>query len=312
MAATFLVVTSAASGIAARVIDKIAASAKLVIIATDDASSLEKALAPWCKRLAFVTYDDEGAGVQLDRLLSIAGRVDGVFVNDHASAASFEPTEHGILPLAEKKIRGPFRLLQALLRRRVLGPGSRVVYSCSEAARGIEALGYAPPCLRADEDCFRAILTGAAFGALEGAEREKAAYAHLAATGALAVGALARRHPDVHFATVSPGLTRDSFDPRIAEATAATWAGRAFLLFMRVLFPLLVRLGSAHGRDVAAGYYARALTGDDWEYPSGAFVGHMPPKEVSGPLGNQADVPHGAVFADEAMQDSALAAVLRL
>lgn len=210
------------------------------------------------------------------------------------------------------KLREPTYVLDALLESGKLGDGSRVIYSGSETARGIKSMGYPVPSLTQDADHFIGLLTGSGYSkALSKSELDNAVYAHCSAIGALFIAAFARRRPEVYFAVVSPGLTPDSLNPHIARHLGDTWPGWLQLFGLRMVYPLMQRAGTAHGTEVAAKYYVDGLTADGgrWRYPSGAFVGHMPPTDVSGPQCNQVETPDGAFLADQALQDLAWAAV---
>ena len=182
--------------------------------------------------------------------------------------------------------------------------------SGSESARGIEGMGFPVPKL-GDAKRFDDLLTGKGYDDASGKDAlDMSVYGHVSAIRSLFIAAYARRRPDVYFAVVSPGLTRDSFNPKIARHVSATWSGWSKLLAMRLLLlPLMKGAGAAHDVTTAAKYYADGLTGDGLHYPSGTFVGHAPPIDTSGTLCNQAEVPDGAFLADKALHDLAWAAV---
>jgi len=240
---------------------------------------------------------------------AIDGSITGILLNDHGSSGNMTLGSSGMLPLAEMKLLEPISLIDVLLARGKLGKGSRVVVSGSESARGIESMGIPAPTLGGAQR-FEQLLTGRAYdAALSKDALDMAVYSHVSAISALFFAAFARRRPDVHFEVVSPGLTRDSFDPKIAKQLADTWGGWSKLLALRLLLLPIARIaGAAHEPAVAAKYYVDALTaGEGWGYPSGAFVGHAPPTDTSGPLCNQAD--HAAFLSDKALQNLAWAAV---
>lgn len=227
--------------------------------------------------------------------------IDGLVLNAGGSGSDTEgkAQESGLTCIAEMNLLGHVVLVDALLASGKLGPGSRIVFAGSESARGVRSMAIPPPEWGDDVESFVGHLNGAAYQKYDSGK----AYSYIKGIGALYFAALARRHPQMYVATVSPGASSTNL---MQQQNAGPLKG----LITKAMMPLGRMLGVVHGADVGAKRYVDAVTGTaGWTYPSGAFVACV--KNASGPICNQIDVPHGAVFGDEAKQDLAWESVRR-
>lgn len=205
--------------------------------------------------------------------------------------------ESGMLEMAQVKVLVQMMLIEMLLQKKILSKGSRVVIAGSEAARGIPEIGFSVPTFGDDSiDSFVSILDGSALDRGNGNE----IYGHVQAVLSLYIGSLARRHPELYVCCLSPGFTQDSMNENLFIEVVT----RFFKLFMAFLFFVGVM-----GQDftIAASNFLNAVTGTDWDYPSGSLVGAA--KGMQGSLCDQSTLPGGAFLGDESKQDHAFEAL---
>lgn len=132
------------------------------------------------------------------------------------------------------------------------------------------------------------------------------AYANLSAIGVLYMSSLAKYYPHHYFGTVSPGMTQESLNPRHVD-NASLGLVLKLLACRFLMFPLLKRWEIVQDIEDSAAYFKRALTGEDWDYPNGTFVGAR--RGTSGPICDQSSLPSGKIFLNQSMQQIAYEAV---
>lgn len=248
------------------------------------------------------------------------GTIDGVLFNPYGCVGDGTPqSESGLLELAEYKLIGNVIFLQALFSEGLLKEGSRVIFAGTESARGLPKMGFPVPDLGTTPESVEAFLTGAAYliqndpsdATNEAADPKSTfkwehAYADLSAIGVLFMSSMAKRHPNIYFGTISAGMTQESLDPKHVPNPTLGFTMQMFI-FRYLMFPLLRRWEIAQDVDDGAAYFQRALTGENWEYASGTFVGAK--GGTGGPICDQATLSGGEVFLNESMQEMAYTVV---
>lgn len=203
------------------------------------------------------------------------------------------PTPQGVSQMTASNLLGHVLLAETLLESGKLH--GVVLYAGSEAARGVPRIGITRPVIKMGSvEEFIAINDGSRFA---GDNDPMAAYAYVKLVGALWMGALARRYPDVRINTISPGHTGGT---QVGEDLPGL--KKAIFKFG---FKVLPFFNMAHGLESGAGRYVQAL-GDD-SYRSGIFYASKE-KALAGPVVDQS-----TLFADIAnpeYQDNARQALL--
>ncbi|MBX2804323.1 MAG: SDR family NAD(P)-dependent oxidoreductase [Myxococcales bacterium] len=203
-------------------------------------------------------------------------------------------TDDGVTQAYAANVLGHAALVEGLLAAGKLR--GTVVNVSSEAVRGIPAMGMKRPDLPdSSVEDFVSVADGSRFDSFD----PMVAYAFNKHVSTLWTSAMARRHPDVRFVSVSPGATSGT------NAANELGAFQRFL-FTRVFFPLFRLFGRAHGLEQGAERYVDALTED--RYESGRFYA-SPWPSTSGALVDQAQIWED--LANEAFQDNAYASLRR-
>jgi hypothetical protein len=118
--------------------------------------------------------------------------------------------------------------------------------------------------------------------------------------GAMVMGSIARKHPDLRILTMSPGGTTGTGGMRNMPFLMA--------LFMNyVVMNLMQAFGKVHSLDTGARRLVDAIYGDD-RFKSGHFYASVAPG-VTGPVVDQAE--YSPEFNDEKAQDNAYEAIHR-
>ncbi len=112
-------------------------------------------------------------------------------------------TKDGVTTIFAANVLGHTVLVEELLAKQLIT--STVVYSSSEAARGIPRMGVAKPDVEdASVEEFTAIADGSKFGPKAD---PLAIYGTIKLVGTLWMAAMARKHPHIRFVSMSPGGT---------------------------------------------------------------------------------------------------------
>lgn len=185
---------------------------------------------------------------------------------------------------------GHVHLVDCLQNHGHLVKGSRIVFSTTEAARGVPILTYLPPNMKDRQSFYAGQMDGTAF---EKGFSAKDTYSYVKGFGNLYFAAWARRNPDMTVLCVSPGGTRGT---NVGDA-------KAMSPFLRVLFPVTMFLmGSVglffHSIETGAKRYVDAVNGQgDFEkFASGTYVASA--MGTSGAVCDQAKLRFGEQYAD--------------
>jgi NAD(P)-dependent dehydrogenase (short-subunit alcohol dehydrogenase family) len=229
---------------------------------------------------------------------SLAEPVDALVMNA-GGVGGQEPlrlTFEGSTFVFAANVLGHVALLDALLVERKLT--TVALYVGSEAARGVPKLMIKRPTFaNSSADEFATVIDGTYYRTHK--LDVMFAYAQVKYLAALWMGAVARRHPELRCATVSPGNTTGT--------EASDEMPRRERILMRHVVPRIgPMLGIAHPIETGARRLVDGLT--DERYAGGAFYA-SPGNGVTGPLVDQADI--RPELADHAIQDNAYAAIHR-
>jgi NAD(P)-dependent dehydrogenase (short-subunit alcohol dehydrogenase family) len=248
------------------------------------------------KIFEFVRIDTSNLDTVHAAVESIQGPVDGVILNAGGAGGSTagDLTADGVIGSFAVNVLGHVALVEGLIDAGKLR--GTVLYVGSEASRGIPAMRMARPALKVSSiDEFATIADGSMFPKFDA----MGAYGLVKYVGTLWTSSMSRKHPDIRFITVSPGMTTGT------NAAEEVGPFQRFM-FKRIAFPLMTLFGRAHGLEDGAERYIKVLTDDS--YDSGRFYA-SPWPSTSGELVDQA-----TIFADldnEEYQENAYQAVHR-
>src|SRR5271167_700688 len=206
-------------------------------------------------------------------------------------------TADGVTEIFAANILGHVVLLEQLLAQGALTDVA--VLTGSEAARGVPKLAIPRPTFtRQSADEFATVIDGTFFG--DRKPNIRLAYAQVKCLGVLWMGALARKHAELRFITMSPGNTYGTEALRNLPLPAR-------ILAQRVLMPYVApALGLGHKLEDGARRLATAVTNDALR--SGAFYASAA-HTLIGPVMDQADIVPS--LRDPTIQDNANAAIQR-
>ncbi len=227
---------------------------------------------------------------------SISGPVDAVVLNAGGAGGpqAGERTADGVVVSFAVNVLGHAALVQGLIEAEKLQ--GTVLYVSSEAVRGIPAMGFARPALSASSvDEFASIADGSKFPSFDAMK----AYGPIKYVGTMWASAMARKHPEIRFVSVSPGMTTGT------NATEEVGAVQRFI-FQKIAFPFMSLIGRAHGLEQGAERYIEVLT--DPSYETGHFFA-SPWPSTSGALVDQASIFED--LSNPTFQDNAYEAVQR-
>ena len=192
------------------------------------------------------------------------------------------PLQSGATLIAETNLLGHALLLDGLLSTKRIRTGSRVIFSGSEAGMGEPTAISWGNTLQYYID----ILNGSSYKSYTPLD----AYGHIKGMIAFYAAALARRYPDIYFAAISPGSTRN---------TKLMDQGQ-YPAMLNFFIKGYIKVAGQHDLSVGAKRYVDALD-EQYEYPSGSFV--CSEKGYIGPVCNATKLKKGKVFGDEVKQD---------
>ena len=233
---------------------------------------------------------------------------DGQHIDDLlCNAGGFTPdtkgtkTKSGATIIAETNLVGHAALIEGLFQSGKLANGkSRVVLSASEVGLGEPfAIKWGN-----DVEYYSRIIDGSRYGKRY---TPSTAYGHIKGIIAFYAAALARRHPDIFFAAVTPGSTKGT--NLIDQGSFSNCAINAVLKGF-------IKLSGQHSVEDGAKRYIDALVnrrssgGDndaEYEYPSGTFVTSK--KKYIGATCAATELSKGKAFGDKDKQDCAYEAV---
>jgi NAD(P)-dependent dehydrogenase (short-subunit alcohol dehydrogenase family) len=197
---------------------------------------------------------------------------------------------------------GHIHLLDALKSNGFLKPtkgGTVIVYSGSEAARGLASMGVPAPTMPETPKDYKSIMDGSAFKKYD----SMSVYGYVKGMAALYWSAWARKHPEHVVFTVSPG----------ASSGTNAVAQDGISPVMKFMFPIMMKIfsifGGAHTASVGAKRYVDAVNreGEFEKTESGAFWASL--HGASGRVGDQTKLQKGAQYGDVSKQEAAYQAI---
>ena len=260
-------------------------------------------------KLTFVQFDSSDrnsvdAAVQtLATQIPDGQRIDGLLCNAGGFTSDTKgiKAKSGATIIAETNLIGHAALIDGLLQSGKLANGkSRVVLSASEAGLGEPfAIKWG-----SDVEYYSTIIDGSTYGKRY---TPSTAYGHIKGIIAFYAAALARKHPDIYFAAVTPGSTKGT--NLIDQGSFSNCAINAVLKGF-------IKLSGQHPVQDGVKRYIDALVnrrssgGDidaEYEYPSGTFVTSK--KKYIGETCAATELSKGKAFGDKDKQDCAYEAV---
>jgi hypothetical protein len=178
-------------------------------------------------------------------------------------------------------------------------------------------MGFSVPNLGTSIESIQAHLTGSIYSSSSPSSsnsvsetvtpyRWEQAYGDLCAILVLYIKHLAKLYPQYYLAIISPGMTEESLQPHNSPDPSWTWRFQLWM-YRTILFPWLQRAEIAKTSYDGARLLARGLVMEDWEYPSGTFVGAK--SGTGGPVCDQSILEGGKMFRDATLQELAYKAV---
>lgn len=221
--------------------------------------------------------------------------LDAVVLNAGGSGgkAPNDLTKDGVTTIFAANVLGHTVLVEELLEKQLIT--STVVYSSSEAARGIPRMGVAKPDLKdTSVEEFAAIANGSKFGPKAD---PLAIYGTIKLVGTLWMASMARKHPHIRFVTMSPG------------GTAGTNGMDDLPFFKKLMFKyvggsIMPLFGMMHSVETGARRYLDAL--ENLSFKSGHFYASNT-GSPTGPVVDQVTIE--PAFSNLSAQDNAYSAV---
>ena len=197
-------------------------------------------------------------------------KLDGVVLNAGGLLGE-ELTAHGVTQSFAANVLGHAVLLEGLLAANKIRDGARVIYSHSETTRSVWLFAGFQPFVRLyASEIEGSIVSPPTRGTLGIPPRQRMnTYANSKLIGGLWIATLAKEHPNVYFASVSPGGCGDT-----DTYAAAPWPFPQ-VMGMPIVVRTMVAMGACHSLASAASRYVRALTDESFprRFASGAVVG---------------------------------------
>ena len=197
-------------------------------------------------------------------------KLDGVVLNAGGLLGE-ELTAHGVTQSFAANVLGHAVLLEGLLAANKIRDGARVIYSHSEATRAIWLFtGFQPPVRLYKEEMEASMARPPTRGAFGIPARQRMnTYANSKLIGGLFFAALAKEHPEVYFASVSPGGCGET---SVYQSAPQPFP---FLMGLKPVVAAMEALGACHSVAAAARRYVAAVNEASFprRFPSGAVVG---------------------------------------
>lgn len=268
----------------------------------------------------FIAFDSSDVKSCTAAVSAIDTPLDGVILNAGGMMGfTGAKTIEGANDMFAANVLGHAAFIEKAIAEGKLSPQARIVFSGthvvqlqhikkvltlvirvgSEGSREMTAMKFKTPTYEEHTaDCLYNYVSGAT----SKSANEDAWYGYVKNLGTLYISALARRHTEYHFLTISPGGTVGT-----AIASNAGFFKRIF--FSKIAFPAMHMLGKAHTVDVGAARYLTGIIGT--ELPaSGTFIATTGNAEMTGPVGDQSVL--FPMFADETLQDAVYDAIHRI
>ena len=216
-------------------------------------------------------------------------------------------TEHGVTENFAMNVLGNAVLIEGLLAARKLNAGARVIYSTSEGTRSVWLFTGFQPFVRLYKEEMEASMatppTRGTFGI--GARQRMNTYANSKLIGGLWLAQLAKEHPEIYFASVSPGGCGDT------NVYLSMPQPFPFLMAQQPVVDAMVAIGACHRIAAAARRYVTAVTEESFpqKFPSGSVVGgpYIQISKSTGALVDQS--PFSSYYNDPELQEEAARAV---
>ncbi len=204
------------------------------------------------------------------------GPVDGIVLNA-GGAGGTDPTRltgDGVMHIFAINVLGHVHLVDLLMENGTLTKAGSVMYVASFAARGAPEVGAAkPPIAEGSIEEWTAVVNGQKFA------HDKTytdIYGSVKLMGALWTMSMARKHPDMRFITVDPGMARGT-----SGTASLPWYQR---WTMESAMWVMQALGRAHSVDVGAQRYVDVLLNPD-DFKTGVWWGSK--KGLTGEIADQ-------------------------
>lgn len=203
-------------------------------------------------------------------------KIDGIILNAGGGGGT-EPTkltQDGVMFIFAINVLGHVHFIDLLLKNGKLGAGDSVMYVASFAARGAPEVGAAKPSIKVGSvEEWTSVVNGEKFA---NNKTYTDIYGSVKLMGALWTMSMARKHPDMRFLTVDPGMARGT-----SGTATLPWHQR---WTMNTVMWLLQLLGRAHSVDVGATRYVDAMLNEE-QFGSGIWWGSK--KGLTGEMASQ-------------------------
>ena len=198
--------------------------------------------------------------------------IDGLVLNAGGIGGK-EPTKvtsDGVTDIVATNLLGHALMVDLLLEQKKLVPGSTVVYSGSEAARGV----MGAPQLKTDGSVqeFVSLCNGKYYAN----KRSYNIYGDTKLMAALWMASMARKYPEIRFVTMSPGAT---------TGTSIYQTAPLLRVIMTPVLSIMQVFHKAHNVETGAKRYVDALY-DESSYQTGVFYASA--NGISGDVCDQA------------------------
>lgn len=202
--------------------------------------------------------------------------VDGIVLNAGGAGGS-EPTKltkDGVIFTMAVNVLGNVHLAELLMENGKLTKGGSVMYVASFAARGAPELGSKkPPITEGSIEEWMSVANGEKFIANKSYTDH---YGSVKLMGALWTMSMARKHPEMRFVTIDPGMAAGTSGAD-AFPWYQKWATNATMRVMQFL-------GKAHSVEVGAKRYVDVMLNTD-DFKTGIWWGSK--KGLTGKLADQ-------------------------
>jgi len=223
---------------------------------------------------------------------SFQGTLDGLVLNagGKGGADHMAQTDYGVPAIVAINVLGHVLLVDELLKSKKLVSGGSVVFSGSEAARGIPMFDMPKPTFEnGSVEEYTKYVDGSAYVKDRSFE---ATYGPTKYLGAMFMSSMARKEPSIRFVTMSPGASTGT-----NAASEMTFPKK---MMFQIVMPIMQMMGKMHNTETGAKRYVDALE-DDETYKTGRFYASK--KGFTGELADQ--VTFNDDFENETYQDNA-------
>ena len=272
-------------------VSKIVLACRNKVRARDALKQLEKLTGKKIFEILMVNVGDLESCRQAAQKLNT--KIDGIILNAGGGGGT-EPTKltkDGVMFIFAVNVLGHVHLTDLLMKNGKLSEGASVMYVASFAARGAPEVGAAKPSIATGSiEEWTSVANGTKF-----VDNKKYTdiYGSVKLMGALWTMSMSRKHPDMRFITVDPGMARGT-----SGTATLPWHQR---WTMNTAMWVMQLLGRAHSVDVGAKRYVDAMLNDD-DFKSGVWWGSK--KGLTGELSDQLE--HWPdIIGNESAQDNA-------